>query len=69
MDAALETGRTNADVAARRQAYAKVQQLMRRDIPFFVSSPASVRLISAKNVCGLRTDADFFPAKAAGFTC
>lgn len=69
MDAALEAGRSAADPATRKAAYSKVQQLMRRDVPFLVSSPASVRLAFAKTVCGIGTDADFFPAKTAGFTC
>ena len=68
MDAALDEGRTNPDPAARKLAYAKVQDLFRRDIPFLIGSPATVRVISVKKLCGIEPSG-FFPAQTAGYSC
>ena len=66
MDAALDEGRSNPNPAARKVAYAKVQQLFRRDVPFLIGSPATVRVISDKKLCGIEPSG-FFPAQTAGY--
>ena len=68
MDAALDEGRSSPDLATRKAAYAKVQQIFRRDVPFLIGSPATVRVISSPKLCGVDTSG-FFPARTVGFSC
>ena len=68
MDAALDEGRSNPNPAARKAAYAKVQQIFRRDVPFLIGSPATVRVISNPKLCGIEPSG-FFPAKTVGLSC
>ena len=68
MDAALDEGRSSSDLAVRKAAYAKVQQIFRRDVPFLVGSPATIRVISSPKLCGIEPSG-FFPAKTAGYSC
>ena len=69
MDAALETGRTSGDPVVRKAAYAKVQELFRRDVPFIIGQPGSSHVISTKAVCGI-TGATVFTSQTAGLgTC
>ncbi len=65
MDAALEAGRTAADPAARKAAYADVQRIFRRDLPFIVGSPGTEHYVTDKKVCGLGTSGGF-TAKTVG---
>ena len=65
MDAALDDGRSAADPAARKAAYARVQEIFRRDVPFLVGSSGTAHIVSAKNVCGIEATGGF-PAKTAG---
>ena len=65
MDAALEDGRTAADPAARKAAYARVQEIFRRDVPFIPGANGPTNILSAKDVCGLLTTGGF-TAKTVG---
>ena len=65
MDAALDDGRSAADPAARKAAYARVQEIFRRDVPFLVGSSGTAHIVSAKTVCGIEATGGF-PAKTAG---
>ena len=65
MDSALDDGRSASDPAARKAAYARVQEIFRRDVPFLVGSSGTVHILSAKNVCGVDTSGGF-PAKTVG---
>ena len=68
MDTALDQGRSNPDPAARKAAYATVQRLFRRDVPFLIGSPSTVRVISSPKLCGV-APTGFFPAKTVGLSC
>ena len=65
MDAALDQGRTAGDQATRKAAYARVQDLFRRDVPFLVGSSGTLHILSAKTVCGIEPTGGF-PAKTVG---
>ena len=65
MDKALDDGRTAADLTARKAAYAKVQQLIRTDIPYIWGSFSTVYVISNKKLTGV-DPSGFFPAKTVG---
>ena len=65
MDQALQEGRTAPNVDARKAAYAKVQALTRRDVPFLVGSLARVSLLYSPKLCGM-SNVGGFPARTAG---
>ncbi len=65
MDAALEDGRATFDPAARKTAYAKVQELFRRDVPWIVGPSGSFPIISSKKICGI-DPTQLFSSKTVG---
>lgn len=65
MDLALADGRTAANPEARKTAYAKVQALTRRDVPFTVGSLGRVALLYSPKLCGM-SNVGGFPARTAG---
>ena len=65
MDALLDIGRHSAEDAVRRDAYVKVQQLARRDVPMIHLSFGTIFVIGNRKVTGLEPSG-FFPAKTVG---
>ena len=65
MDAALDEGRTSSDPKVRKAAYARVQEVFRRDVPYLVLSPVTTHVLSTKNVCGIDQSGGF-PSRTAG---
>ncbi len=65
MDAALDRGRSAVDQSSRKAAYADVQRLTRRDVPFIVGTIGTVNLVSDRSVCGL-DESGGFTARTAG---
>ncbi len=65
MDQALNDGRSGANPEARKAAYAKVQALTRRDVPFIVGSVGTVSLLASPKLCGMSAVGGF-PARTAG---
>lgn len=70
MDLALEQGRSGTGgLAARKEAYAKVQELFRRDAPFLIGPTGTTSYIFSKRLCGTDTDDDRLPVRTIGFVC
>ena len=65
MDEALLEGRSAATAEGRKAAYAKVQQIFRRDLPFIVGSPNSQWFMFSSKLCGT-WGSGAFPARTAG---
>lgn len=65
MDAAIEEGRTGATKEARMASYAKVQEIFREDMPFFVTSHGQIRFLVNDKVAGMQASG-FFPTDTAG---
>jgi peptide/nickel transport system substrate-binding protein len=61
MDAALEAGRRSNVPAERAEAYATVQQLVRRDLPLFFTSHGQIYIVASEKVAPLEPSF-FFPS-------
>ncbi len=70
MDLALEQGRSGTGgLGARKEAYAKVQELFRRDAPFLIGPTGTRSYIFNKRLCGTDTEDDRLPMRTIGFVC
>lgn len=65
MDAAIEEGRSGATKEARMASYAKVQEIFRDEMPFFVTSHGQIRFLVTQQVAGMQASG-FFPTDTAG---
>jgi peptide/nickel transport system substrate-binding protein len=65
MDQALLEGRTGARLELRKAAYAKVQAITRRDVPFLVGSVGNIHVLYNAKLCGM-SSVGGFPARTAG---
>ena len=65
MDAALDAGRVTGDPVARKAAYAEVQRIFRRDVPFVVGTFGTFHFVMDKKVCGLDANGGYM--KSVGY--
>jgi peptide/nickel transport system substrate-binding protein len=68
IDAALDLGRTSADPNVRKQAYATVQQLLRKDQPIYQSSFGVLYVVASKKITGLDPTTYFLSAYSMGLS-
>jgi peptide/nickel transport system substrate-binding protein len=67
MDSLLDTGRSSADLAERKETYTEAMRLYREDMPYLVVSHGQIRFLVGGDVLGVG-DNGFFPTRTAAIS-